>query len=481
MNTRTKLLISIFVVTIVTITAFSQPDSLWSRRYDMVIGGSMMYHDGDYVFTGYRMHEQNLHSVITKIDSEGEVIWEDTWFDGLYYNQTIETPDSGIAIIGYLEHDIGIRKFNLDGNEIYSWQFELEYEPDISGFLSNDSGGFIACGHAWTSNNAEEDIISFKVSSEGELEWQIAYWDSPFDQYCSSMTELPDGDFMLVGRTHVREEDNEVFVIRIDEEGEIVWQNHYGTELIGIRANEGGYDMVITEDDSFIIVGQTLPHEEGSDFDVIMLKIDPDGEVIWLKTIDVDGDEKANSIEETIDGGFVISGFSSENLDGDGSPLIMKTDHRGNLVWSYIEEGVRISSGSFNKAIVHPDRTYSLNCGNLQQAGDTPGFLQKFGRDPHGVADGGSSFLPSWTGLVGAYPNPFNGITTFVFTVGVPAAVEINIFNGLGRRQTELVRRSYPVGQHSISWDAGGLPSGDYFARMEANGFSQTIKLVLMK
>ena len=120
-------------------------------------------------------------------------------------------------------------------------------------------------------------------------------------------------------------------------------------------------------------------------------------------------------------------------------------------------------------------------CKSLLQAGDNSGYLQKFGRDPHGVSDGNNVFLPMQTGLVAAFPNPFNSVATFVFTVGSPADVEINIFNALGRRQTELIRRSYPVGQHNVSWNARTLPSGDYFARMTAGGNVSTQKLVLIK
>ena len=120
-------------------------------------------------------------------------------------------------------------------------------------------------------------------------------------------------------------------------------------------------------------------------------------------------------------------------------------------------------------------------CKSLLQAGDNSGYVQKFGRDPHGVSDGNNVFLPMQTGLVAAFPNPFNSVATFVFTVGKPADVEINIFNALGRRQTELVRSNYPAGQHNVSWDAGALPSGDYFARMVAVDRSMTGEVVSTK
>ena len=478
MDGRVKLLIVIWALMITVDCALCQPDSLWSRRYDMTIGGSMLAHDGSYVFSGWSINNDTVLIRIAKLDSEGEIIWEnsrESIFKGI---QMVETPDTGFAICRYHEDDIWIVKYNLEGEELYSWQFELEFEPDIRGFLSDGEGGYIACGHTSVNNNFRNDFVLLKVSAEGELEWQEVFVERR-DQYCFGMTAVPDGGFMLVGNNKsVNNFANEVNVIRTDVEGEIIWRNHYGTEFIDIPANETGYDIIATNDGNFVVAGHTLPHEEGSDFDVLMLKIDSDGDVIWLKTIDLGINEKARSITKTMDGGFVMSGFSSENFDITGNPFIMKTDHRGNMIWSYVEENVSV--GGVGDVIAHEDRTFSLII-NMSQGGARPGFLQKFGRDPHGVADGGSGFLPIQSGLVAAYPNPFNGITTFVFTVGSPADVEINIFNTLGRRQTELVRRSYPAGQHNISWDAGGLPSGDYFARMTAGGRVSTRKVSLVK
>jgi photosystem II stability/assembly factor-like uncharacterized protein len=94
--------------------------------------------------------------------------------------------------------------------------------------------------------------------------------------------------------------------------------------------------------------------------------------------------------------------------------------------------------------------------------------------------DDDSNPLPSYTRL-GIFPNPFNSSTSISFTLGEPGLVSLSVYNIRGQRITELFRGIRQAGEHSISWDASGYPSGVYFARLEAGGSSQTAKMVLLK
>jgi hypothetical protein len=84
-------------------------------------------------------------------------------------------------------------------------------------------------------------------------------------------------------------------------------------------------------------------------------------------------------------------------------------------------------------------------------------------------------------------PNPFNPKTTLRFALPRAAAVELAIFDVNGRRVVRLVAgASLPAGQHAVDWEgrdeAGrALPSGVYFARFAAAGFTEERKLVLLR
>jgi hypothetical protein len=83
--------------------------------------------------------------------------------------------------------------------------------------------------------------------------------------------------------------------------------------------------------------------------------------------------------------------------------------------------------------------------------------------------------------LIGLNPNPFNSSTTIGFSLTESGAVSLSVYNIQGQRIAELFQGFREAGEHSISWDASGYPSGVYFARLGAGGSSRTAKMVLLK
>lgn len=80
-----------------------------------------------------------------------------------------------------------------------------------------------------------------------------------------------------------------------------------------------------------------------------------------------------------------------------------------------------------------------------------------------------------------AFPNPFNGVTTLSFTLGREQAVEIRIFDLLGKQVESLVNERFTAGTHHIMFEGSELPSGLYFARLVTPQTSTTAKLILLK
>jgi xylan 1,4-beta-xylosidase len=79
------------------------------------------------------------------------------------------------------------------------------------------------------------------------------------------------------------------------------------------------------------------------------------------------------------------------------------------------------------------------------------------------------------------YPNPFNPSTIITFTIPVKSFVILTIFDSLGREVTKLVSNEMLSGTYSRQWNAEGLSSGTYFARLQAGSNIETKKLVLLK
>lgn len=79
------------------------------------------------------------------------------------------------------------------------------------------------------------------------------------------------------------------------------------------------------------------------------------------------------------------------------------------------------------------------------------------------------------------YPNPFNSTTVLNYSLVQSGPVRIMVYDILGQRVAMLCENVQQPGRHSVVWNALDFPSGVYFARLEAEGESRTIKMVLLK
>ena len=98
-----------------------------------------------------------------------------------------------------------------------------------------------------------------------------------------------------------------------------------------------------------------------------------------------------------------------------------------------------------------------------------------------GVEDNNNSVLPNSCILFQNYPNPFNSATTIRYSLNRPGRVTLVVYDSRGRLVKRLVSEYQQSGNHQARFNASSLPSGIYFYRLEANGFSQVKKMLLVK
>jgi hypothetical protein len=86
------------------------------------------------------------------------------------------------------------------------------------------------------------------------------------------------------------------------------------------------------------------------------------------------------------------------------------------------------------------------------------------------------------TGIeLSAYPNPFNPVTTFSFTLPKAQEVSLTVYDVRGRQVAELVSGWWDEGEHKVTFDGSNQASGIYVYRLEAGGYTNSGKMVLMK
>ena len=78
-------------------------------------------------------------------------------------------------------------------------------------------------------------------------------------------------------------------------------------------------------------------------------------------------------------------------------------------------------------------------------------------------------------------PNPFNPVTRISYNVPTTQHVRIAIYDVAGRLVEDLVNETKAAGEHVVEWDAGRLPSGVYFYRMQTGGQTLVRRATLLK
>jgi len=88
---------------------------------------------------------------------------------------------------------------------------------------------------------------------------------------------------------------------------------------------------------------------------------------------------------------------------------------------------------------------------------------------------------PDKIALLQNYPNPFNPTTTLSLDLPEESYVSLEVYNLVGQRVAELYQGKMAAGNNEITWDASAFPTGVYFARLYADGKTESIKMILLK
>jgi ribosomal protein S11 len=206
----------------------------------------------------------------------------------------------------------------------------------------------------------------------------------------------------------------------------------------GGTGDEGAYSVQQTLDGGYIVAGWTSSFGTGFN-DAFLIKTDANGNIIWAKTYGGTGYEGASSVQQTSDGGYIVAGLTASFGAGWYDIFLIKTDASGNIQWAKTYGGTGYEGAS-----------------SVQQTSDggyiVAGYTESFG------AGGGDIFL---------IKTDANGNIQWAKTYG-----------GTNREGAYSVQQTsdggYIVAGYTESFDAGG---GDIFLiKTDASGNIQWAK-----
>lgn len=189
-------------------------------------------------------------------------------------------------------------------------------------------GGYVIAGSTWLSSGNSMDAALIKIDSIGNQVWFKSYGGQG-DEDIHFLAITSDSGFIITGHTNSYGAGGEdVFVIKTDEYGDTLW-----TKTFGGAADDASYGIIQTSDGNFAVIGKTKSSGNGGE-DIYFLKIDPDGNLLIQKTYGGTVDDFARSVDNTSDQGFIIAGTTCSTDSGDAEMMIMKINANGDSLWN---------------------------------------------------------------------------------------------------------------------------------------------------
>ncbi|MEI6850338.1 MAG: prepilin-type N-terminal cleavage/methylation domain-containing protein [Candidatus Saccharibacteria bacterium] len=274
---------------------------------------------------------------VAKYSADGSLLWDTTWGDASsdYGYSIIQTSDGGLAVTGYLTNvdgreDAILLKYTSGGT--YSWSKATNvcgiYDPDYGrAIIQTSDGGYLTVGKGSRANdgfNATSNAI-IKYTTDGTVSW-LKTWSYNGYNNIESVFQTSDGGYIATGSTSSYS--NGLSVIKFNSTGDLLWNRVWSG---GNTNSDGGYSIIQTSDGGFAISGSTEMYGAGN-FDVLLAKYSSDGTLAWSKTWGGSGYDSGDSLVQTSDGGFVITGVTDSYGTGGQDMFLIKFNSSGSIV-----------------------------------------------------------------------------------------------------------------------------------------------------
>ena len=194
----------------------------------------------------------------------------------------------------------------------YSAQWVNTFTGDgwaiIYDIKQTNDGGYIATGRIDSGMIYDSKIWVLKLNASGAVSWEKIY---PADsESARSIQQTSDGGYVMIGITSdFGAGGSDILVLKLDSIGDIIWQKTYGDSQ-----NQGAYSIQQTSDGGYIVAGTT--ETVGSRDNILVFKLGSNGEITWQKTYGRQGTDTCHSIQQTSDGGYILLGKTYSFSDG---------------------------------------------------------------------------------------------------------------------------------------------------------------------
>jgi parallel beta-helix repeat protein len=348
-----------FVQAQVLATESSTPSLLPVVAWQNIISGDLgvsanqviQTSDGGYAVVGDGNDKTFSPGALVKLDSSGNIQWNKN-YSIVDLKALMQAKDGGFALAGYdFRGTAGalLVKTDLEGNALWNQTYGNIF---ISSILQTANGDYILGGntiHLYESTVYGSDFWLAKVNSAGTLQWSKTYGGTG-DEAAYSVVQTADGGYAMAGGTASFGfgGGTDFWFVKTDSEGNLQWSKTFGE-----KGDNEARSVIQTIDGGYVLGGNTNGYGAGGT-DAWLIKTDSSGNMVWNKTYfgagvlterdgiptfpvptsNGSGDDSANCLIQTSDGGLAFTGTRPSYVSVDSLVWLVKTDASGNMQWN---------------------------------------------------------------------------------------------------------------------------------------------------
>jgi hypothetical protein len=260
---------------------------LWARRIDDAGGlgpsRTVATADGGFLVAGTRDITSSADFFAIRFDADGEVVWANTYggTDGDAAYAAVATSDGGFLLVGETSSFgvtfTGTWLVKLDAGGDVEWQRVLDDGGNFWGTIAVESpmGGYLVGGYTGS------DGLLVRLTAGGATSW-ARYVDTGADyDALVAGAAYPDGSFGLVGQTADGIGDQDIWVLRVNDEGNVLWSRAIGGAADDSSGGLAPYDRAgqpaaVTADGGLLVAGKSETFAVGYQ-DAWLLKLTRNG------------------------------------------------------------------------------------------------------------------------------------------------------------------------------------------------------------
>lgn len=260
------------------------------------------------------------------------------------------TDDGGYLLAGNTRsygsgsNDIFLIKLNEYYQTEWTVTYGFEHQDFVRSVIAID-GGYLVTGDLWDLGLGLTDIYLQLVDYEGNKIIEKTYGTADFEK-CFKAYETSVGNLLLIGYSRYFDDYGGIYIVMTDAVGNTIWENSYGYEF-----DDYAMDVIENEDGSFMVIGtkdgffeDVHANFKTHDADILLIKIDVNGNEIWKKTYGENGHDFGYSIEHA-DNGYYLFGSTQSYGEGNFDMMLTKVDPDGEIEWHTTYGGVHFDYG----------------------------------------------------------------------------------------------------------------------------------------